>query len=55
MTAPIFTAVFLGLVLARVVCWAFIRTIWLPLTHRGDTEQDPRGRDIVSKSEQWLR
>ena len=67
MSAPIFLAVFLGLVLARVACWAFVQTIWLPLTHRRGTVQAsasafnepvreiPREQDEVSKAEQWLR
>lgn len=37
MRASIFLAVFLGLVLARIACWAFVQTIWLPLTHQRDT------------------
>jgi hypothetical protein len=69
MIAPIFLAVFLGLVLARAACWAFVQTIWLPLTHRRSTVQSGRvvtsdepvrgipreqRQDEVGKAEQWL-
>jgi hypothetical protein len=64
MTAPIFLSVFLGLVLTRAACWAFVQTIWLPLTHRrghpqGCVTNEPAreslwGQDEVDKAEQWL-
>jgi hypothetical protein len=62
MTETIFLATLLGLVLARVACWAFVQTIWLPLTLRRITVQsggvvtsdELQGQDEVGKAEQWL-
>lgn len=63
MTAAVFLAVFLALALSRVVGWAFVQTIWLPLTRSGAARKvvpDESGRsavrsqDEMGSAEQWL-